>query len=256
MYEQSSYADGGAYPGAAASSYGAHGATLTLPPPKPARLHWSTIVMLVGLAACGLATVAAIAGIPAHLGYDVDGAAHRNDPTHTSALGLTASLDGNMKWIDAASADTPSTYVGYIRSINRSEGSIAGMTTALAGMAASVDAIDAGLTSLSATTAQMNRDMASMSADTTAAASSMNTLAGGVGNLSASMVELSAAAVSLTQHMAAVQHDAHDIATNGIRQAKSATAELNAVLPNGIPRATEEGGQPTKLGAFDTDGWK
>ncbi|MCW2974180.1 MAG: hypothetical protein JWN72_2453, partial [Thermoleophilia bacterium] len=53
-----------------------------------------------------------------------------------------------------------------------------------------------------------------------------------------------------------IEGAAGDIAGNGIAKARSATAELNAALPNGVPAAKNEDGSQTKLGAFDTEAWK
>lgn len=252
----SSYADGGGRAAGAGNAYAQAPASLVLPARKPTRMHWSTLVMVAGLAVCGIATIATIAGLPAAIGYDVDGPAHRNDPTNVGVAGLSTSIDGNMKWVDEASSDSKGNYVGYIKSIDRSEESIAGMVDALAGMAASVNAIDAGLTSLASTTEQMNADMAAMNADTEGAARSMDALGTGVGGLSASMIELSTAAQQLAKRMAGLERGAGDIAKNGIVKARSATAEMNAALPNGVPAATNEDGSQTKLGAFDTGAWK
>jgi hypothetical protein len=256
VYEASSYADGG--PGAIAlpGAVPAYAATSLAEPPRPQKLHWATLLMVAGVALCGIATLATIAGLPASIGYDEDGAADRNKPSGSSALALTKSIDGNMKYIDQVSADTPGAYVGYIKSINRSEASIAGMTQALGTMAASVDSIDAGLTTLEATTEQMNADMSAMSGDTATAAATMQALSGGVGGLSGSMLELATATEQLTERMASIQAAAADIARNGIARSKSSTAEINAALPNGVPAATLEDGTATKLGAFDTTEWR
>ena len=255
MYGASSYGDGGAGAVALPGSLPAYAVAPALEPPRPRRLHWATLLMFAGVATCGIATLATIAGLPASLGYDRNGAPDRNKPSSHDALALTKSIDGNMKYIDKVSSDSPGAYVGYIKSINRSEAAIAGMTQALGSMASSVDAIDSGLTSLEGTTEQMNADMAVMAGDTATAAGTMGSLAGGVGGLSGSMLELATATQQLTTRMASIQGAADDIATNGIAKSKASAAEINAALPDGVPPATLEDGSASKLGAFDTAGW-
>lgn len=238
----SSYAVGGPKLGHHADASTA--ADGVLPPPKPARMHWSTLLLVAGLAICALALLATIAGVPARVGYDVDGAPKRNKPDSNDPLKLAQSLDGNMKWISASSSDAPGAYVGYIKSIDRKEAAIPAMVQALVAMDASVRAIDAGLGEVGATTSAMGDDLEQMAATSSASAGTMSDLGDDIGFLSRSMLDLAASTRELTRRMAAIERSAGRIARNGTSAALANTRDLNASLPDGVPVPTTTDGRP------------
>lgn len=238
----SSYAVGGPQPRQQGDASAP--ADAVLPAPRPSRMHWSTLLLVAGMSICALALLATIAGVPAQLGYDPDGAPERNKPDSSDPLELTQSLDGNMKWLSANSSDAQGAYVGYIKSINRKEVAIPAMVQALVTMDASVRAIDAGLADVGATTSAMGNDMEEMAATSSASAATMSSLGGDIGFLSRSMIDLAASTRELTLRMAAIERKAGRIARNGTSAALTSTRDLNASLPDGVPIPTTTDGQP------------
>jgi hypothetical protein len=224
-----SYATGGQ-----ALAY-ATGPDVVLPAPPPRRMHWSTITFVGGMAICVLALLATLAGVPARLGYDTDGAPNRNKPDSMDPMQISKSLDGNMKWIDQASSESKDGYVGYIKSINRKEAAIPAMVSALIAMNASVVATDTGLASVGATTAQMGTDMQAMSDISTKSADTMSSLGDDIGFLSTSMVELATSTQELTTRMAGIERKAAGIANGGTSEALKNAKALNASLPDSVP---------------------
>jgi len=239
----SSYATGLSRHDGARAGADATPATGVLPPPKPNRLHWSTLFMVAGLAVCFVGLLATIAGVPASMGYDVDGAPNRNKPNSSDPLKITQSLDGNMKWIDANSSDAEGAYVGYIKSINRSEAAIPAMVSALVSMDAAVRAIDVGIGDVGATTTQMGADMQAMLTTSTASAGKMSGLGGDIGFLSRSMLSLAGSTQQLTARMKAIESKAGAIAKNGTSVARATTEELNGALPENVPTPVLSGGK-------------
>jgi hypothetical protein len=219
-------------------------ADVVLPAPPPRRMHWSTITFVAGMAICLFALLATVAGVPAQLGYDVDGAPNRNKPDSMDPMAISKSLDGNMKWIDESSSDREGSYVGYIKSINRSEAAIPAMVQALMAMNSSVVAIDEGLASVGATTAQMGKDMQAMSDISATSSEAMGKLGGDIGFLSSSMVELASSTQELTKRMAGIERKASGIADGGTSAALKASKDLNASLPASVPVPVTTDGEP------------
>lgn len=208
---------------------------LVLPAPRPERIHWSTLVLVAGMVICVLGLLATIAGVPGSMGYDVDGAPRRNKPHTKDPLKLSQSLDANMKWIDQSSADTPDGYVGFIKSINRNEGAIGPMVSAVMSMNQSVIAIDEQIGGVKATTIQMRKDMQAMAKVSGASATKMEGLGEDIGFLSKSMLGLADATKELTTKMGAIETKAGKIASGGTSTALASTRELNRTLPEGVP---------------------
>lgn len=242
----SSYAVGATPPmedagaGAPSSVDAAH----ALPAPPPRRMHWSTMLLVVGLSVCLIGLLATIAGVPGRLAYDVNGAPDRNEPDSMDPLAISRSLDGNMKWIDESSSDAKGGYVGYIKSINRNEAAIAAMLQALVVMDASVKSIDAGLSELNESTAEMGADLDEMAAASASSAETMTALQEDIGFLSASMVELADSTKQLTKRMAGIEQQAAGIASSGTSAALANTKGLNASLPSEVPVPTTTDGEP------------
>jgi hypothetical protein len=234
----SSYATGGA-----PVAY-AMGPDVVLPAPPPQRMHWSTMLFVAGMVCCVLSLFATIAGVPAKLGYDVDGSPTRNKPDSMDPMQISKSLDGNMKWIDQASSDHKDGYVGYIKSINQKEVAIPAMVQALVAMNASVIAIDSGLADVGATTTQMGKDMQSMSDISTTSAKTMGGLSSDIGFLSGAMVELAGSTQELTRRMAGIEKKAGGIADGGTSAALKSAKDLNASLPATVPMPTTTDGEP------------
>lgn len=215
-----------------------------LPTPRPQRMHWSTLLFTTGMAICAVALLATVAGVPGKMGYDIDGAPNRNEPSSMDPLKLTQSIDGNMKWIAQQSGDGKGGYVGYIQSVNRSEAAIPAMMTALIAMDASVRAIDTGLAGMGAATTTMGDDIAAMGATSAASGETMRALGSDIGFLSRSMVELAGATEQLTARMAAIERKAAGIADGGTSEALRNTEALGASLPDGIPVPVTTDGEP------------
>lgn len=208
---------------------------MVLPAPKPTRMHWSTLLLVGGMAVCCLGLFATIAGVPGRMGYDADGAPNRNKPDSSDPMKVSASLDGNMKWIDEASSERKGGYVSYIQSINESEAVIAPMVAALGQMDASVKAIDAGLGDVGATTRAMRANMAAMAEVSAASAETMEALGSDIGFLSGSMLELAGSTQELTERMARIERAAGSIATGGTAVARGHAEDLNEALPDEVP---------------------
>jgi hypothetical protein len=221
----------------------AGGADVVLPPPRPQRMHWSTIVFVAGMAICAIGLLATIAGIPGKVGYDVDGAPDRNKPG-ANPLDLTKSLDGNMKWLDENSGPQEGGYVGYVKSVNRSEAAIPIMVGAIASMDAALESIDTGLKEVGRTTTSMREHMGRMSEVSAESSATMSALGDDIGFLSSSMVELAASTQELTERMAAIEKQAGGIAANGTSAALRSTKELNAALPDSVPVPITDDGRP------------
>lgn len=218
-------------------------ADVVLPPPRPQRMHWSTLVFVAGMAICAIALLATIAGVPGKVGYDVDGAPDRNRPG-ANPLDLSASIDGNMKWLDENSGSQKGGYVGYVKSVNRSEAAIPIMVGAIASMDAALESIDTGLREVGRTTTSMREHMARMSEVSAQSSATMASLGGDIGFLSGSMVELANATQELTTRMAAIEKQAGSIAANGTSAALDSTRKLNAALPSEVPVPTTDDGRP------------
>ena len=242
----SSYAVGAMPPmgDAGADASASIDAAQALPAPPPRRMHWSTLLLVVGLSICFVGLLATIAGVPARLGYSQDGAPNRNKPDSMDPLALSKSLDGNMKWIDEHSSDMKGGYVGYIKSVNRNEAAIAAMLQALVVMDASVKSIDAGLSELNESTTAMGEDLDEMAAASAASAETMTALQEDLGFLSASMVGLATSTQQLTDRMAGIEQQAAGIAENGTSAALANTKGLNASLPSEVPVPTTTDGEP------------
>lgn len=215
-----------------------------LPPPRPQRMHWSTILFTAGMAVCALALLATVAGVPGKLGYALDGAPNRNEPDSMDPLELTQSLDGNMKWIAQQSGDGTGGYVGFIRSINRKEAAIPAMVSALVAMDESVRAIDTGLAGMGKATTAMGDDVAAMRATSAASGETMRALGADIGFLSRSMVELAGATQQLTTRMAKIERKAAGIADGGTSEALRNSKALSESLPDGIPMPLTTDGEP------------
>ncbi len=226
----SSYAMGAAPAGAPIAV-----ADAALPAPKPHRMHWSTLVLGAGMVICAIAVIVTIAGVPARIGYDIDGAANRNKPDSMDPGKISASLDGNMKWIDEHSADTNGQYVGLIKSINRNEAAIPAMAQALVQMNASIEAIDRGLGQLGESTTAMGDDLGAMAKTSANSAATMQSLGSDIGFLSKTMVTLADATKQLTAKMGGIEQKAGGIADNGTSAALKSATELNAALPDSVP---------------------
>jgi hypothetical protein len=179
--------------------------------------------------------LATLAGVPARMGYDRDGAPARVEPDSSDPLANMKSVDANLKWIAQASGPGSGEYLGWMRAINAKEASIPAMITAITAMDSAVRAIDAGLGSVEATTTRMNADMAAMSKASAASGASMGSLDTEVGLLSKSMLSLAATTQQLTQRMSAIEQEAGGIATDGTAGALAIAKELNAVLPAEVP---------------------
>lgn len=240
----SSYAMGASRLGDAGEPPMARAGDQVLPPPRPDRMHWSTIVFGAGMVICALAVIATIAGVPGRMGYDVDGQPNRNKPDSMDPLKVSQSIDGNMKWINESSSDAEGAYVGYIKSINRNEAAIPLMVQALASMDASVRAIDEGLAGLGEATTKMGDDIDAMAATSAASGATMQSLGDDIGFLSKSMVELASATEELTERMAAIERKAGTIASSGTSEALKNTKDLNASLPEGVPVPLTTDGEP------------
>lgn len=216
---------------------------VVLPAPRPQRMHWSTLLFVAGMSICAIGLLATIAGLPAKIGYDVDGAPVRNKPG-TNPLHLTESLDGNMKWLARNSSDKEGGYVYYVKSVNRSEAAIPVMVQAIAAMDASLRKIDAGLGDLGATTVSMREQMEAMADVSESSAATMAGLGEDIGFLSGSMLELAASTEELTERMAAIEKQAAGIAANGTAAALKNTKDLNASLPDDVPAPMTTDGIP------------
>lgn len=236
------------------SSYAIGGSPLThhapaqhqqvLPAPRPRRMHWSTMFFTFGMCIAAIALLATIAGVPADMAYDIDGAPNRNKPTSSDPAAINKSLDGNMKWIAQASSDSNGSYVGYIKSINRSEAAIPAMVQALASMDASVRSIDTGLGGLGEVTGKMGDDLDAMANVSATSGDTMGSLGTDIGFLSTSMLELATSTEELTKRMAAIEQQAGGIAANGTSKALENTKALNASLPENVPVPTTTDGEP------------
>lgn len=211
-----------------------------LPAPKPARVHWSTILFAVGMAICGIALLATIAGVPASMSYDANGPSNRNKPTHSDPLGLSASIDGNMKWLDEMTNDKPGHYVGLINSIDASESAIGIMAGAVLAMDESVKNIDSQLQGVANVTTQMQHDMVDMAATSALSAKRMNSLGSDIGMLSSTMAQLAASTARLTTSMSGIEKAAATIAGQRMAAALANTKALSTVLPDGIPAPTTD----------------
>ncbi|MCW2927933.1 MAG: hypothetical protein JWM86_1901 [Thermoleophilia bacterium] len=240
----SSYAVGGPQPGHGSATPRGAAEPVVLPAPRPQKLHWSTLLFIGGLAICVVGLLATIAGVPGKLGYDVDGAPNRNKPDSMDPLKISQSLDGNMKWIAENSSDDPTSYVGYIKSINRSEAAIPAMVSALVTMNASVEAIDSGLGNVGATTTEMKEQIAALGAVSARSADTMESLNTDIGFLSGSMLGLAGSTQELTKRMAAIEAKAGSIAKGGTSAALANTKALNASLPGEVPIPTTDDGRP------------
>lgn len=246
MDYSSSYAAGTPRPGydtGRRSPYG-DAAETVLPAPPPQRMHWSTLVFLLGMTVCLAGLLATLAGAPAHMGYDGDSAGARNNPTSSDPMALTKSLDANMKWIDHASSDAKGSYVYYIKSINRSEAAIPALVQALAAMDASVRSMDAGMTQIGANAKAMRADMEAMTKVSGESAASMTALGGDIGFLSRSMLDLADSTKQLTTRMAAIEKKAGAIAAGGTATALKSTRSLNASMPSSVPAPIMSDGKP------------
>ncbi|MCW2921223.1 MAG: hypothetical protein JWL76_1097 [Thermoleophilia bacterium] len=221
-----------------------HAPVDVLPAPKPQRMHWSTMVFVAGMCICAIGLLMTVAGVPGDLAYDVDGAPNRNKPTSSDPMAINRSLDGNMKWIDQSSSSEQGGYVGYIKSINRSEVVIPPMVQALAAMDSSVRALDSGLAGMGEVTTKMGADMAAMADTSSASNDTMNALGGDIGFLSKSMLELAGSTEELTKRMAKIEKLAGGIAANGTSEALKNTKALNASLPDNVPVPTTSDGEP------------
>lgn len=240
----SSYAMGASPLGDRGNAQAAHASVQVLPPPKPERMHWSTILFGAGTVICAIAVLATIAGVPASMGYDVDSPGKRVKPTSNDPLKISQAIDSNIKWLVEHSDDKPGNYVGLIESINRNEIAIGGMVQALMTMNASVTAIDQGLGELGGNTAAMGADVDAMAATSQASGDTMQALAGDIGFLSRSMVELANATEDLTTRMGSIEAKAGAIASGGTSAALENTKELNASLPEGVPVPLTDKGEP------------
>lgn len=214
------------------------------PAPKPSRIHWSTLVFVAGMCVCAIGLLVTIAGVPARLAYDIDGAPNRNKPSSNDPMTINRSLDGNMKWIDQASSDDKGGYVGFIKSINRSEAAIPAMVQALGAMDASVVSIDSGLAGMGRVTTKMGADMTAMAGVSATSGAMMDSLGGDIGFLSRSMLELAGSTQELTRRMAKIEKLAGGIAANGTSEALRNTKALNASLPENVPVPTTTDGEP------------
>ncbi|MCW2925738.1 MAG: hypothetical protein JWM98_3142 [Thermoleophilia bacterium] len=215
-----------------------------LPTPRPQRMHWSTMLLVAGMAICLVGLLATVAGVPAKMGYDSDGAANRNKPSSSDPSAITKSLDGNMKWIDQSSSDGKGGYVYYIKSINRSEAAIPGMVQALVAMNDAVRQIDGGIGEVGATTAAMATDMQAMAEVSGASADTMDDVSGDIGFLSKSMLALANSTGQLTARMAGIEKKAGAIASGGTGTALKSTTQLNASLPSSVPPPIMSDGKP------------
>jgi hypothetical protein len=240
----SSYAMGASQLDDAAAAPMPHAVAEALPPPRPDRMHWSTLLFGGGMVVCAIALLATIAGVPAAIGYDPDAAPDRNEPSSMDPLAITRSIDGNMKWIRENSSDAPDAYVGYIKSINRNEAAIPVMVQALVAMDAAVTSIDQGLAGMGEATSGMGDDIDAMVATSSASGATMQALAGDIGFLSRSMVDLAGATGDLTKRMAAIEAKAAGIANSGTSEALRTSKELNASLPSGVPVPLTDKGEP------------
>lgn len=217
---------------------------VVLPAPKPQRMHWSTMLFVAGMAICLLGLLATIAGVPGKVAYDVDGAPDRNKPSSMDPMQLNASIDGNMKWLAHNSSDAKGGYVGYVKSINRSEAAIPIMVQAMAAMDSSLQAIDSGLAEVGATTVEMRSHMDKMASVSGASAATMASLGEDIGFLSGSMLELAGATEELTERMAAIEKQAAGIAASGTAAALDSTRELSTSLPDEVPVPITDDGRP------------
>lgn len=240
----SSYAMGTSPLGEGGDAPSTHAPAQVLPPPKPERMHWSTILFGAGMVICAVALLATIAGVPASMGYDVDAPGKRVKPTSNDPLKISQAIDSNMKWLVEHSNDKPGNYVGLIESINRNELAIGGMVQALLTMNASVQAIDQGLGELGGATATMGADIDAMAATSRASGDTMQSLGGDIGFLSRSMVDLANATEELTERMGAIEQQAGSIAASGTSAALKNTKDLNASLPEGVPVPLTDKGEP------------
>jgi hypothetical protein len=242
----SSYAVGGPQLGyhAATPAHFAHGADVVLPAPPPQRMHWSTMLFIAGMAICAFGLLITIAGVPGSMGYDIDGAPDRNKYSGMDPLKIQQSLDGNMKWLADNSGSREGAYVGYVKSVNRSEAAIPLMVTAVATLNDSLMKIDGGLKEVGTTTISMREHMDRMRDVSNTSAATMSSLGSDIGFLSGSMLELAGATEELTERMAAIEKQAGNIAANGTASALKNTKELNAALPSEVPVPRTDDGRP------------
>jgi len=242
----SSYAVGGPQLGdqGGGRHHAVHAPATVLPAPRPERMHWSTIVFTIGMAICAIGLLVTISGAPAKLGYDLDAPGERTKPDSNDPLTVSRTLDANMKWIAEHSSDAPGNYVGYIKSINRSEAAIPAMMQALVSMDASVKSIDAGLGGLGDVTTAMGDDLQSMADVSGTSGATMTALGTDIGFLSSSMVELATATEELTVRMSSIERKAGGIAENGTSAALDNTKALNQSLPDEVPVPLTTDGEP------------
>lgn len=214
------------------------------PAPKPSKIHWSTLLFIAGMCVCAVGLLATLAGVPGSMAYDIDGAPNRNKPDSNDPMAINRSLDGNMKWIDQASSSGKGGYVGYVKSVNQSEGAILPMVQALTAMNSAVTSIDTGLAGMGDVTTKMGADMEAMADTSAASGATMTALGGDIGFLSKSMLELAGSTEELTKRMAKIEKLAGGIAANGTSEALKNTKALNASLPNEVPVPTTTDGEP------------
>jgi hypothetical protein len=196
------------------------------------------MVFGIGCAAMAVSLVLVLAGVPAHLFYDMNGPGEKNRVSSHDPMKMTRSIDRNMKYIEHQMGHDKGQYNGHLDAVNTAEDAIPGMATAVDEMTASVDSIDQQLTGVANTTDQMARDMTAMAATSRHSAQTMGSLRTSVGTLSTSMGSLYTETLELTKRMGAIQLKAAAIARTRTSLALRNTRELNGVLPDGVPTPT------------------
>lgn len=199
------------------------------------RAPLSAIVLTVGCTAMFTALVLVIAGVPARIGYDVDGPPNRNVNHSHDMLKMSQSIDGNMKYIKQRTGHGEDEYNGLQTSINGSEDAIEPLSSGVANLTTAVKSIDSRMTSVQSTTRSMTGDMEEMATISAQSADTMDALGSNVDSIASSMGQLSTATRSLTDSMGGIERAAKKIADTHTSKALAITRDLNHVMPASVP---------------------
>lgn len=205
-----------------------------------ARIAWQTVVLGIGCGAMALALVVVTLGIPAKMGYNIDGAGQLNENTSWDMLAMSKSIDQNIKYVEANTSDKQGAYNGLLNSINKSEDAIPTLAAGIADMMAAVIAIDKGLGAVAGTTEVMGTDMAEMARISGQSSETMQSLNSDIEILSKAMADLLEATGQLTGKMGGIETMAKQIAVQRTALARKQAQALNKELPDRVPTATTD----------------
>lgn len=197
--------------------------------------QWPAVLVGLSGAAMALALVLVLLGVPARLGYDVDGPARKNSYDGHDPLKTMQSIDGNLKYVVEQTGDEPTQLNGRFTSIDRSEDGIAPLASTVKQMTASIVSIERQLSAVSSTTGTMHGEMDAMASDSASAAATMDSLGSNISALSGKMGGLYDATARLVASLAEIEAKAQGIADRRTSVAATTTHQLNGVLPDHVP---------------------